>query len=438
MASSASSTRSADYYPAPEFPDQSGPLPGKDIVLCFDGTASRFGHSRPSNVLKLYQMLSRDSEQINYYQPGIGTYIGSESDDSISSKYRSFLLALDSVIAYSFDDHIIAGYRFLLRYFSAGDRIWLFGFSRGAFTARVLASLVSCVGILDRGGEELVPCAWEIYKNWEAHGTPEDPRCRATALVNDFKRSFASQMPDVYFLGLWDSIDSVGLLRNRNFLKSARAATLHLRHALSIDERRSTFRHSSIATLNHKSSRHSEDNSGYWFPTEDENENDVVERWFPGNHGDVGGGCWPREDERGLPQLADVSLLWMVYEARALGLSFADDAIAALSSRSSSTSTRDIIAAKAHDMLSFTRDKGKGRATALKWWAIELLPWPYVVVQRDGRQQRKWAPNLGRRRKIPGNATMHWAVKVKTEGDAGYRPRNVPASVRFEGVSGAV
>lgn len=70
---------------------------------------------------------------------------------------------LDQAFAMTFHNHVLAGYRFLMRSYKPGDRIYLFGFSRGAFTARFLARMVSQIGLLCDGNDELAPFAYKIY-----------------------------------------------------------------------------------------------------------------------------------------------------------------------------------------------------------------------------------------------------------------------------------
>jgi uncharacterized protein (DUF2235 family) len=125
----------------------------KKFVLCFDGTGNKFsGTDADSNILKIYRMLDRtDEHQFHYYQPGIGTYVVSKSlthtsrIDRLKSWYAK---AKDSAVGTSFAAHVMGGYRFLMRYHRPGDEIYLFGFSRGAYTARFLAEMLDHVGLL--------------------------------------------------------------------------------------------------------------------------------------------------------------------------------------------------------------------------------------------------------------------------------------------------
>lgn len=80
--------------------------------------------------------------------------------------------AVDAAIAFTLDRHIRQAYEFLMRFYKDGDSVFLIGFSRGAFTARVLSGMIERVGLLCPGLEEIVPTAWNLYKNWEYAGQP--------------------------------------------------------------------------------------------------------------------------------------------------------------------------------------------------------------------------------------------------------------------------
>lgn len=113
----------------------------KTFVLCFDGTGNKFsGTEADSNILKIYRMLDRSGDQVfTYYQPGIGTYITSGDLDhtSIADRIGSwYIKAKDSAIGTSFADHVMGGYKFLMRFYTPGDDIYMFGFSRGSYIAR--------------------------------------------------------------------------------------------------------------------------------------------------------------------------------------------------------------------------------------------------------------------------------------------------------------
>lgn len=156
----------------------------KKFILCFDGTGNKFsGTDADSNILKIYRLLDRnEDDQYHYYQPGIGTYVVTASKKDVSHPSRFdrlkswYTKAKDSAIGTSFAEHVMGGYKvstawcwrinatgtltlilaqFLMRYYNPGDDIFLFGFSRGAYTARFLAEMLDHVGLLSAGNEEM-------------------------------------------------------------------------------------------------------------------------------------------------------------------------------------------------------------------------------------------------------------------------------------------
>lgn len=248
---------------------------------------------------------------------GIGTYSGDGSTVNASrwGKFKQKISqTLDSGFATTFDSHVIAGYRFLMRYYGEGDRIYIFGFSRGAFTARFLARMISQVGLLSRGNEEMVPFAYKIYQDYEM-GVYDDYRERKKAeqngkepskdtnpkitYIKNFKTTFCRhEHPKgevhsdvesgikVHFLGLFDTVNSVGTFdipwSKQVILPMVGGTAEHVRHAVAIDERRVKFKAALLA----------QDKKDEAHQTED-----IKEVWFPGNHGDVGGG-WPAVDPK--------------------------------------------------------------------------------------------------------------------------------------------
>ncbi len=99
-------------------------------------------------------MLDRSGNAFHYYQPGIGTYVTSDTLSTHSSfqKIKNwYIKAKDSAVGTSFDEHVVGGYKFLMRYYSPGDNIYMFGFSRGSYTARFLAEMIDWVGLISHG-----------------------------------------------------------------------------------------------------------------------------------------------------------------------------------------------------------------------------------------------------------------------------------------------
>ncbi|KAG8951723.1 hypothetical protein FRC04_005744 [Tulasnella sp. 424] len=124
----------------PSLPDPS--LTPKTIILAFDGTANKFCPHN-TNIIRLFSLFEKrkPNEQVLYYQPGIGTYLAEGA--AWSPTMKGMMEMLDSVFAWYLDIHIMDGYRFLMKHYNEGDTVCMFGFSRGAYTARCLAGMLN-------------------------------------------------------------------------------------------------------------------------------------------------------------------------------------------------------------------------------------------------------------------------------------------------------
>ncbi|PGH34605.1 hypothetical protein GX50_02589 [[Emmonsia] crescens] len=234
----------------------------KAFVLCFDGTGNKFtGDESDSNVLKIFRMLDRNQgQQFHYYQPGIGTYVTSTKVPSHAGAFsrikQTWIQAKDAAIGTSFDHHVLAGYRFLMRYHCPGDEIYFFGFSRGAYIARFLAEMLDYVGLLTIGNEELISFAWKTFSKWQQlAGTSEADIKKRHDLYNfmkAFRETFSRPIQRIRFLGLFDTVNSIPkfespwMSRSR-FPYTARSSAKVIRHAVGIDERRAKFRQDLIS-----------------------------------------------------------------------------------------------------------------------------------------------------------------------------------------------
>ncbi|KAL1836746.1 hypothetical protein VTJ49DRAFT_4721 [Mycothermus thermophilus] len=247
----------------PMEPDQAAPSTvdaqrkPRKIVLCFDGTGNKFhGDDSDSNILKIFRMLDRTaSDQFHYYQPGIGTYVVSNNltRTSLAARIKSwYRKAKDSAVGSSFDQHVVGGYRFLMRFYDPGDEIYIFGFSRGAYIARFLAEMLDYVGLLSHGNEEMVIFAWKAFASWQSRQgskTPEGIRKKREmyTFMKGFRETFSRPVRRIRFLGLFDTVNSVprfetAWMERSKFPYTARASAKVIRHAVSIDERRAKFR----------------------------------------------------------------------------------------------------------------------------------------------------------------------------------------------------
>ncbi|KKA28048.1 hypothetical protein TD95_001558 [Thielaviopsis punctulata] len=229
----------------------------RKLVLCFDGTGNKFhGDDSDSNILMLFRMLDRTAhDQFHYYQPGIGTYVQSDdlSHTGLRERCKAWIQkAKDSAIGSSFDQHVVGGYRFLMRYYNHGDEIYIFGFSRGAYIARFLAEMLDMVGLLSHGNEEMIYFAWKTFSQWQCRSAENGPREDARKhhmydFMKAFRETFSRPVRRIRFLGLFDTVNSVprfeaAWMRRTKSPYTARSRAKVIRHAVSIDERRAKFR----------------------------------------------------------------------------------------------------------------------------------------------------------------------------------------------------
>lgn len=347
---------------------------GRNIVLCLDGTSDQYAAVN-TNVVKLYAMLDRArNDQLSYYQPGIGTF----PPPGVWGRFkRWFVTRLDLAIAWLLPEHVTDAYRFLMRYYQEGDSIFIFGFSRGAYTARAVAAMLYKVGLLTQGNEELIPFAWDIFKR------EHDP-----ALYRGFQKTFCRPVR-VHFLGLWDTVSSVGWAWDPQHLQftANNPGVDIVRHAVSLDERRAYF----VQNL-----------WGTQPPT------DIDQVWFPGVHCDVGGG-YP-ENQSGL---SATTLEWMADKAEAAGL-ILDPQMKAivLPQQSTPSYVAPYAGDPAHESLSGL------------WWVVEFLPKRYKDPAANFAT--RWMIHAGRSRYVAAKAKIHISVFERMKLVASYKPRNLP------------
>jgi uncharacterized protein (DUF2235 family) len=175
----------------------------KNIVLCLDGTNNEYG-PRNTNVARLFELLDKDdpARQVAFYDPGLGTFSASPL---LNAAARSVMKGLGLAFGLGLTANLKDAYRFLMSTYEPGDRVYVFGFSRGAYTARVLAGLLHMCGLLPPGNDNLVDYAVRLFAGKKfkiafGDGSPE---------LAGFRHAFSRPCP-VRFLGLWDTVSSVG------------------------------------------------------------------------------------------------------------------------------------------------------------------------------------------------------------------------------------
>ncbi|WP_337842502.1 DUF2235 domain-containing protein [Rheinheimera sp.] len=260
----------------------------KRIVICCDGTWNEPDIS-PTNVIKIAHHLkptaNNGMQQVVFYDQGVGT--GGPIDKYIGGATGKGL-----------EKNVLDAYRFIVHNYELNDEIYLFGFSRGAYTARAVAGLIHAVGILKKDLWEELPKAYEYYR------TPLKHRPKTSPLKRDNNIE-----PKIKMIGVWDTVGSLGAptpllkkLTNRwvGFYDAELSPHVeHAYHALALDEKRGPFEPS------------------VWKGLTQDNQQ-VEQCWFAGVHSDIGGGYESSE-------VSDISLLWLVEKAEALGLEFDRD-----------------------------------------------------------------------------------------------------------------
>ncbi len=285
-------------------------MSGRNLFLFSDGTGNAGGKTRGTNVYRLYNAVDRNSTdpvQLAFYDDGVGT-----SDNAL---YR----ALGGAFGVGLSRNIRELYEWLVLNYREGDRIFLFGFSRGAFTVRCVAGLVRRCGILKRKNYLDLPVEArmrrlrQIVRSYRAVSEIGFEELRGNA--DEF------QLVRIAFVGVWDTVDAVGmpvdelrpiidmlsklLVRRRAYGFDDRelCGVEHARQALAIDDERRTF-HPNVWYRNPaKNDREAVAD----VPTAPTDASKIRQVWFAGAHSNVGGG-YPKD------HLAQVTLDWMMGE----------------------------------------------------------------------------------------------------------------------------
>jgi Uncharacterized alpha/beta hydrolase domain (DUF2235) len=272
-----------------------------NLIVCCDGTWNtpderQEGVPTPTNVVRIYNAISRvdkaEREQKRYYHPGVGTN-GSWWDKAVGGATGAGL-----------NQNIVSAYRYLCEEYADGDDIFLFGFSRGAYTARSLAGMVGHCGLLDTSGLAESE-KWARINRLFQNGYRRKSESHEKGSWAEW--AFHDKRQPIRFVGVWDTVGALGIPEDMallGLLNSFGDHTFHdtdlgsqiqtARHAVALDEMRATFQPTLWTNVAGR---------------------DIKQLWFAGVHSDVGGGY----RETGL---SDCALLWMMTEAEQCGLSF--------------------------------------------------------------------------------------------------------------------
>lgn len=279
----------------------------RNIVIFCDGTWNspedeEYGQPTQTNVHKLYMACLDQAEsrgtQITWYQPGVGTEGG------------AFQRAWEGATGIGIGTNIRRGYAAIAAHYQGtNDKIFLIGFSRGAFAARSIAGMIQNVGLLKNPTRKAVKEVYKVYRKAknEADSIAETRRTREDMHSN----------VRIHCIGVWDTVGALGLsmwgwsftlrplFRNKFHRISPNLITDHVFHALGIDEKRTSF----VPLVWHDTGDPRAIPTGKTPPYEVK----VEEAWFRGVHSDIGGGY----ADAGL---SDIALAWMVEKLRGVGL----------------------------------------------------------------------------------------------------------------------
>jgi uncharacterized protein (DUF2235 family) len=346
----------------------------KRLIVCSDGTWQKITSPYPTNVVKITQSIATDANNLVFYGEGIGT--GNLIDRITGGAF-----------GWGIDKNIQDAYRFLCLNYAPGDEIYLFGFSRGAYTVRSLVGLIRSIGMLPRQGVRKIPQAYKIYQDAKGKYVDKDEATREQIKLRDqdnvtkFRQQIATEFGTDYqetieitLLSCWDTVGALGIPRlwwlslapiinkKYQFHNTKLSSTIkHALHAVAIDEHRKTFAPT---------------------PMKEAAENQLTEVWFPGTHGCIGGGA--KENS----PLSNAALLWTIESIEQLNLG-----------------------------LKFDRRKIEdGVATDPTVYFADEVKIPFSTKIRD----------------IPPEAIFHPSVAARWQSDGNYRPENLaPYSSHF-------
>ncbi|MEY9364235.1 uncharacterized protein (DUF2235 family) [Bradyrhizobium yuanmingense] len=406
----------------------------KHLVICCDGTGNEISENI-SNVLKLYRCLRKTDKtqprQMVFYDPGVGTM----TEPSTWGRWKANIkLVWGLATGYGLDDNVLSSYCFLVQHYAPGDKIYLFGFSRGAYTVRVLAGLIHKIGLISPEQANLAGSGLIAYKQYSGSGRGNDVEDIKNIVFDEsgplpkdefdlaaqFARITSTRWPTIHFVGVWDTVASVIVPRADRFYWPSLeelAFTLRdpsiriFRQAIAIDERRRMFRLKPYAEPQ-------EFWSNRYVPDEKKVPQDIMQVWFAGVHCDVGGG-YP-EVESGESKYP---LLWMIDEAEKAGLKFNPRTVNQLAwgiQRKNSPFT--------YVEPAFTGKSGMLHdSMTAAWRVLEFLPkrakyreWPERKVYFGF-----YIPD-GEPRLIAEGAHVHESVLKRMAVEPDYRPVNLP------------
>jgi len=287
----------------------------KRLIYCLDGTANKYDDAYPTNVVIMDKSISENDngiEQIKYYHKGVGTETGKK--------------IIGGAGGFGLFENIMDSYKHLCKHYELGDEIYIFGFSRGAYTARSFAGLIGFCGLLSSDNLSELDNVAKYYKDRITQTDDEVEEFNQWRMKNslfvcaneedyNYRKEHSDNEEDIpnilkiKYIGVWDTVKTIGLFKKYEWHNDKLSPHVeYARHAIALDERREKFnitKWENIDELNKLALKNGREDKSY------------QQLWFPGTHGSVGGGGLHRG-------LSDEAFQWIREGAKEAGLKFID------------------------------------------------------------------------------------------------------------------
>lgn len=393
----------------------------KKIVILMDGTSNQISADR-SNILRLYGTLKKNDAQLVFYDPGVGTMA---AESSWLGLWRKASEVFGMATGKGLDENVKEAYRFIVDNFCYEksrkgkpgwqDEIYIVGFSRGAYSARVLAGFLRAFGVMEHRNLNLLSYVYRAYKRIGSKADAGEGS-KAWDEINLYTRTLRPYAPSIRFLGLFDTVSSV-IVSGRYLPRFESHAFTNnnssieaVRHAVAIHEKRVMFRPCLWPEgQDYRPNRYNR------HKTTPQNQREV---WFTGVHTDVGGG--EAEAESGL---AKIPLAWFIAQARQedIGLLFNTTLVNRL------VLGKKVAGQKTYRAPNPRADK---HYMAVPWMLLEFFP---AFRPKASKRPRLWGWTipLFERRVLPEGARIHASVFARAAAKNDLPP-NLPSDYRIE------
>ncbi len=290
-------------------------LSPRQLVICCDGTNNNLtGGVSDTNVVKLAQLVANaqvGTGDLLFYDPGVGNP-GELPGATVLDTWGRMAERLGGLaFGRGVYENMAESYAFLMQHYRTGDEIYIFGFSRGAFTARSLAGMVNMFGVLQPHMASMLPTLLHVY--FSDRETQKDKMDDIAGQISNLFAGGSARKVEIKFVGVWDTVDSVGMWPFNAKITAVptveKKMFLHVRQAIALDEHRAQFKPRLFINDNGSSGS----NGAYLTATG--KPVTVEQLWFRGSHCDVGGGY-----EAGFTAISDQAFAWLVSEAVSCGL----------------------------------------------------------------------------------------------------------------------